>query len=96
MPSTHRDEGRKGSVWAFTFKGKKINIYLQKTDLRMLEFSNTPSYSEAQLPGQEPPTEDTSGPWPHVDSCGSENDKGMTSAEDGIKGKKALNCLGMG
>ena len=53
MPSTHRDEGRKGSLWAFTFKGKKINIYLQKIDLRMLEFPYILGYSEAQLPGQE-------------------------------------------
>lgn len=60
MRSTHRDEGWKGSLWAFTFKGKKINTYLQKIDLRMLEFPNTPSYSEAQLPGQESHKEDTS------------------------------------
>ena len=60
MPSTHRDEGWKGSLWAFTFKGKKINIYLQKIDLRMLEFPNPPSYSEAQPPGQESHKEDAS------------------------------------
>lgn len=67
MPSTHRDEGRKGSLWAFTFKGEKINIYLQKIDLRMLEFPNIPSHSEVQLLAQES-HEDTAGPWPHVDT----------------------------
>jgi hypothetical protein len=39
----------KGSLWAFMFKGRKISIHLQKIDLRMLEFLNTPSHSKAKL-----------------------------------------------
>lgn len=34
--------GWKASLWAFAFKGGRINIYLQTIDLRMLEFPNTP------------------------------------------------------
>lgn len=57
----------------------------------MLEFPNTPSYSEAQLPGQESPQgrhKQGHGLMRIPEACGSEKDKGMESAEDGIKSEK--------
>lgn len=91
MRSTHRDEGWKGSLWAFTFKGKKINTYLQKIDLRM---PGVPKHSQL-LRGTAARTGVTQGRHKQghglmriPEACGSEEDKGMASAEDGIKSEK--------